>query len=57
MTPVTPFCFITKFLERQYLRNCKPYVKKLAVECLKRFGVYIFPIIVGQPGVGVKTTV
>lgn len=39
---------------RQYDRNCKRLLHDVAMTCLKRYGVYVYFYLVGQPGVGIN---
>ena len=46
---------MTNAMSRKYYRSCRKFLRKVALECLKKYGVYIFIIQVAEPGVNVKT--
>ena len=39
---------------RQYSRSCYRFLRKVAIECLKRFGIYIFFLQVPEADVDLR---
>ena len=40
---------------RKYNRSCRNFLRKVALTCLKKYGVYLFFFQVAEPGVSVKS--
>ena len=42
-------------LYRQYLRDCKSLLKTVAIQCLRRFGIYVYFVQVPEPEMELNT--
>ena len=42
-------------LGRQYGRDCKRFLKAVAIQCLRRFGIYVYFVQVPEPDVELNT--
>ncbi|VDB99994.1 unnamed protein product [Peniophora sp. CBMAI 1063] len=43
--------------KKQYDRNCRRLLRDVAMACLKRYGVYVYFLVVAEPGVDVQTDI